>query len=149
MACSPDRGRSLNVELQSCWPGYSGGICKRLQCQGLGGCQCPFAQRGQWRGPWEPVNLTCIPRGAVEQGHWERWWSCWQSSRSMRPMALSPRRWLFSDRLLEVSHKKLFKKAVQVCLEEQCFYGTGLALPFASSFSVDTLQGQQDCQGQC
>lgn len=64
MACAPDRGRNLNVELQSCWPGYSGGVCKRLQCKGLGGFQCSFAQRGQWRGPWEPVNLTCIPRGA-------------------------------------------------------------------------------------
>lgn len=50
----------------------------------------------------------------------------------------------------EISHKKLFKKVIQVCLEEQCFCGAGLALPFASSLSVVTLQDQQqDCQGQC
>lgn len=143
-------GRNLNVELQSCWLGYAGGVCKRLRCQGLGGCQPLFAQRGQWRGSWEPVNLICISRGTVEQGHWERWWSCWQSCWSMRLVALSAQRWLFSDHLQEISHKKLFKKVIQVCLEEQCFCGAGLALPFASSLSVVTLQDQQqDCQGQC
>lgn len=143
-------GRNLNVELQCCWPGYAGAVCKRLQCQGLGGCQSLFAQRGQWMGSWEPVNLTCIPRGSVGQGHWRSWGSCWQSCQSMGPVALSTQRWLFSDHLQEVSHKKLFKKVIQVCLEEQCFYGAGLAFPFASSLSALALQGQQQvCQGQC
>lgn len=69
-------------------------------------------------------------------------------SQSARLVALNAQR--FSDHLWEVSHKRLFKKVIQVCLEEQCFYGASLALPFTSSRSGDTLQGQQqDCQGHC
>lgn len=146
MACAPDRGRKLNGELQSSWPEYTGGICKRLRCQGLGGCQCPFAQRGQWRGSWEPVKMICVPRGAVELGGVVKLLAelLEHEAGGTEPTEMAlfrPPLGDFSQKVVQGSDSSVPRGAV--------FYGAGLALAFASSLSVDTFQGhQQDCQGQ-